>query len=101
MNNSPSSDRDEQATDPEVKSSQSPQETSFWLRDLPYAVVFVLALFGIAYNSYSKQSIVGYWEFLALAICMVCASVLDGRTLMTKRRDYVWSGRKYCIGLPS
>ena len=72
MNNSPSSDRDEQATDPEVKSSQSPQETSFWLRDLPYAVVFVLALFGIAYNGYSKQSIVGYWEFLALAICMVC-----------------------------
>jgi hypothetical protein len=25
--------------------------------------VFVLAIFGIAYNSYSKQSIVGYWEF--------------------------------------
>jgi hypothetical protein len=72
MNNSPSSDRNAQPTDPEINSSQSPQKTSFWLRDLPYSVVFVLALLGIAYNSYSKQSIVGYWEFLALAICMVC-----------------------------
>ena len=35
-------------------------------------MVFLLAIFGIAYNTHSKQSIVGYWEFLALVICVVC-----------------------------
>jgi hypothetical protein len=72
MRGSSSSASDEQAANPGINSSQSSQKASFWLRDLPYAAVFVLAIFGIAYNSYSKQSIVGYWEFLALAICMVC-----------------------------
>ena len=61
MSNSPSNAGDE-----------SSPKASFWLRELPYAAVFVLAIFGIAYNSYSKQSIVGYWEFLALVICVVC-----------------------------
>jgi hypothetical protein len=68
----PSGEGDERATVPPAISSQSSPEASFWLRELPYAAVFVLAIFGIAYNSYSKQSIVGYWEFLALVICVVC-----------------------------
>jgi hypothetical protein len=68
----PSGDGDERATIPSVISSQSSPKASFWLRELPYTAVFVLAIFGIAYNSYSKQSIVGYWEFLALVICVVC-----------------------------
>jgi hypothetical protein len=68
----PSGDGDERATVPSVISSQSSPKASFWLRELPYTAVFVLAIFGIAYNSYSKQSIVGYWEFLALVICVVC-----------------------------
>jgi hypothetical protein len=72
MSNSSSSASDEQATTPAVSSSQSSPKASFWLRELPYAAVFVLAIFGIAYNSYSKQSIVGYWELLALVICVVC-----------------------------
>jgi hypothetical protein len=72
MSSSPLGASDEQAGSQEVNSSQSTQKANFWLGDLPYAVVFVLAIVGIAYNSYSKQSIVGYWEFLALAICMVC-----------------------------
>ena len=72
MSNFPSGEGDERASDPPVISSQSSPEASFWLRELPYAAVFVLAIFGIAYNSYSKQSIVGYWEFLALVICVVC-----------------------------
>jgi hypothetical protein len=67
-----SGDGDDRATVPPVISSQSSPKTSFWLRELPYAAVFVLAIFGIAYNSYSKQSIVGYWELLALVICLVC-----------------------------
>jgi hypothetical protein len=68
----PSGEGDDRATVPPVISSPSSPEASFWLRELPYAAVFVLAIFGIAYNSYSKQSIVGYWEFLALVICVVC-----------------------------
>jgi hypothetical protein len=44
----------------------------FWLRELPYAAILVLAIFGIAYTSYSKQSIVVYWEFLAPLICVAC-----------------------------
>lgn len=72
MSDFPSGDGDERATVPPVISSQSSPKASFWLRELPYTAVFVLAIFGIAYNSYSKQSIVGYWEFLALVICVVC-----------------------------
>ena len=72
MSDFPSGEGDERATVPPAISSQSSPEASFWLRELPYAAVFVLAIFGIAYNSYSKQSIVGYWQFLALVICVVC-----------------------------
>ena len=72
MTNSPSRAGDGRVNTPPVISSQSSPKASFWLRELPYAAVFVLAIFGIAYNSYSKQSIVGYWEFLALVICLVC-----------------------------
>jgi hypothetical protein len=72
MSDFPSRDGDERETTPPVISSQSSPKTSFWLRELPYTAVFILAIFGIAYNSYSKQSIVGYWQFLALVTCMVC-----------------------------
>jgi hypothetical protein len=54
VSNFPSGEGDERASDPPVISSQSSPEASFWLRELPYAAVFVLAIFGIAYNSYSK-----------------------------------------------
>ena len=56
MSDFPSGEGDERATVPPAISSQSSPEASFWLRELPYAAVFVLAIFGIAYNSYSKQS---------------------------------------------
>jgi hypothetical protein len=71
MSDFPSREGDERETTPPVISSPSPK-ASFWVRELPYTAVFILAIFGIAYNSYSKQSIVGYWQFLALVICMVC-----------------------------
>jgi hypothetical protein len=59
-------------TPQEATPPESSPRASFWLREFPYLVVFVLAIFGIAYNGYSQQSIVGYWEFLALVICLVC-----------------------------
>jgi hypothetical protein len=45
---------------------------SFWLRELPYVVVLILTLFGVAYMGFSKQSIVGYWEFLTPVIGLLC-----------------------------
>jgi hypothetical protein len=45
---------------------------SFWLRELPYVVVLILTLFGVAYASFSRQSIVGYWEFLTPVIGVLC-----------------------------
>src|SRR6202140_4670951 len=45
---------------------------SFWLRELPYVVVLILTLFGVAYASFSRQSMVGYWEFLAPVIGLLC-----------------------------
>ncbi len=52
-----------------------PPYVSFWLRELPYVVVLILTLFGVAYASFSKQSMVGYWEFLAPVIGVLCVVV--------------------------
>jgi len=45
---------------------------SFWLRELPFVAVLVLTLFGVAYASFSRQSMVGYWEFLTPVIGILC-----------------------------
>jgi hypothetical protein len=45
---------------------------SFWIRELPFSVVLVLTLIGVAYISFSKQPITGYWEILAPLIALVC-----------------------------
>jgi hypothetical protein len=44
----------------------------FLWQQLPYIVALVLALAGVAYTNVSQQPLVGYWEFLALAIGVVC-----------------------------
>lgn len=47
--------------------------TSHFLRQqLPYIIALVLAIAGVAYTNVSHQPLVGYWEFLALAIAVVC-----------------------------
>ncbi|MGB6535002.1 MAG: hypothetical protein WBF58_03465 [Xanthobacteraceae bacterium] len=45
---------------------------SFWIRELPFSVVLVLTLLGVAYISFSKKPITGYWEILAPLIALVC-----------------------------
>ena len=45
---------------------------SFWIRELPFALVLILTTLGVAYTSFSKQPIVGYWELLAPLIALVC-----------------------------
>jgi hypothetical protein len=44
----------------------------FLLKQLPYLVVLGLTILGVAYTSVSKQPLVGYWQFLAIAMGVVC-----------------------------
>lgn len=44
----------------------------FLWQQLPFVVALVLAIAGVAYTNVSHQPLVGYWEFLALAIGVVC-----------------------------
>ena len=46
--------------------------TSFLYRQLPYIVVLVLAIAGVAYTNISHEPLVGYWEFLTLVMAIVC-----------------------------
>ncbi|MET4844892.1 hypothetical protein [Bradyrhizobium japonicum] len=46
--------------------------TRFLWQQLPYIIALVLAVAGVAYTNASHQPLVGYWEFLALAIGVVC-----------------------------
>ena len=39
---------------------------SIWLRELPYAAVLILTLLGVAYTSFTRRPMTGYWEFLVL-----------------------------------
>ncbi len=45
---------------------------SFWIRELPFSLVLILTLLGVAYSSLLKQPIMGYWELLAPVIGLVC-----------------------------
>jgi hypothetical protein len=71
MSNHPDLSASDQQSTGAGPSRPSPR-ASFWLRELPYAAVLFLTILGIAYTSYSKQSIVAYWEFLAPVIALVC-----------------------------
>ena len=46
--------------------------THFLWQQLPYIIALVLAVAGVAYTNASHQPLIGYWEFLALAIGVVC-----------------------------
>jgi hypothetical protein len=53
-------------------SSTGSAMSNFLRQQLPYIIVLVLAIVGVAYTNVSHQPLVGYWEFLALAIAAVC-----------------------------
>jgi hypothetical protein len=47
--------------------------SKFWIRELPFSLVLILTLLGVAYTSFLKQQpIMGYWELLAPIIGVVC-----------------------------
>jgi len=47
-------------------------KASFFRRQLPFLAILTLAIAGVAYTNMSHQPLVGYWEFLALAMGVVC-----------------------------
>jgi len=58
--------------DPVSPSGGASGLTRFLYRQLPYIVVLVLAISGVAYTNISHQPLAGYWEFLTLAMAAVC-----------------------------
>ncbi len=56
---------------PEVAIRKMPR-ASFWLRELPFSLVLILTLLGVAYTSFLQQPVMGYWELLAPVIGVVC-----------------------------
>lgn len=68
----------EQSAEPDPSLMRSRMSRLLW-QHCPYLVVLVLAIAGVAYTNASRQPLVGYWEFLALAIAVVC--------VVTKWRD--------------
>jgi hypothetical protein len=85
------SDIDAQTESVEHRSSHSKMAHFLW-QQLPYAIALVLAIAGVAYTNVSHQPLIGYWEFLALAIGVVCVVTkwpeLDGKE--TKLR-LIWT----------
>jgi len=59
-------------TVPQVAAPHRATQLSFWIRELPFTVVLILTIAGVAYTSFSKQPIVAYWEILAPIIALVC-----------------------------
>jgi hypothetical protein len=57
--------------DPQTGVRNGPH-VSFWIRELPFSLVLILTLLGVAYTSFLKQPIMGYWELLAPVIGLVC-----------------------------
>lgn len=57
---------------PQLGESTTSPRVSMWIRELPYGVVLILTIIGVAYASYSKKPIMGYWELLAPLIALVC-----------------------------
>jgi hypothetical protein len=58
---------------PKNQQPAHPQGVWMWLgKQLPYLVVTILAILGVAYTSMSGRPLYGYWEFLAVAMGLAC-----------------------------
>ena len=58
-----------QATPP---SPRATHRLSFWIKELPFALVLILTTLGVAYMSLTRQPLVGFWEMLAPLLALVC-----------------------------
>ena len=66
------SDIDAQRSEGAEPPSTHSGKAHFLWQQLPYVVALVLAIAGVAYTNVSHRPLVSYWEFLALAIGVVC-----------------------------
>jgi len=57
---------------PSVPQSARASRSSFWIKELPFSLVLVLTILGVAYTTFSKQPIIIYWELLAPVIALIC-----------------------------
>src|SRR5690349_23189963 len=78
--------------DPAARAARIPAIPNAPWQQAPYVIALVLAIAGVAYTNVSHQPLIGYWEFLALAIGVVCVVTkwpeLDGKE--TKLR-LIWT----------
>jgi hypothetical protein len=72
MSNAESSPPGARPDDPDVAVTRDPVRRSFWIRELPFSLVLLLTIIGVAYTSFSKKPIITYWELLAPIIGLVC-----------------------------
>jgi hypothetical protein len=57
---------------PQLSVRPERHRASFWIRELPFTLVLLLTLGGVAYTTFSKHTILVYWEALAPVIGLVC-----------------------------
>jgi hypothetical protein len=73
-------------SEPQAGTTHKWLHLNFWIRELPFSLVLVLILVGVAYTSFSKKPITGYWELLAPLIALVCVGAgWQGATDQTAR----------------
>ena len=59
---------------PQAAAPRPPRHPSLWIRELPFVVLLVLTILGVAYTSFSKKPLVLYWELLAPLIGVACVA---------------------------
>ena len=59
---------------PHVAQPHLKAHVSFWIKELPFTLVLILTIAGVASTSFSKKPIVAYWEILAPIIALVCVA---------------------------
>jgi hypothetical protein len=68
------------------------------LRNVPYIAALALAIFGVAYSNFSGHTINGYWEFLAIAIGLVCViTAWPNATDREARFKLIWTQTAHWI----
>ncbi|PPQ33892.1 hypothetical protein CCS01_13180 [Rhodopila globiformis] len=74
--------------------------TGMLRRKLPYLVLLVLAIVGIAYTNFSHQPLNGFWEFLTIATGLVCIATAWPRAPdRSARFRLVWTQALHWITL--
>ena len=96
----PMSELDVQPNEDAAAPSNYSSRARFLWRQLPYAVALVLAVAGVAYTNISHQPLLGYWEFLALAVGVVCVITkwpeLDGKQA---RLRLIWTQTAHWVAV--